>query len=142
MKRKISSDSSSQAEVKLNLKKADEKIQSAELLYSKRFYNDSASRAYYAVFHAIVACLRSKKINLEQHKHNYILNQFRAHFIDTSILPVELYGKIQNIKASREQADYSIKFSISENDARVILEDARQILQNIQEHLALKMLEE
>ena len=110
----------------------------AELLYEKQFYDDSASRSYYAILHAIVACLRWKGVNLEQHKHNYIINQFWTHFIDTGLFPVSIHGKVMNIKSSREQADYSNKIFISKEDTKLILEDARQNVDMIKEFLSLK----
>lgn len=125
-------------EVKLNLKKAEQKILSAKLLYDKQFYDDSASRSYYAILHAIVACLRLKNVDLGQHKHNYIINQFRTHFIDIKIFSISMHGKILNIKSSREQADYSNKFFLSKEDAKLILEDASQIVKNIREYVSLK----
>ena len=122
-------------EVSLNMEKASEKLQSAELLYNQHFYNDSGSRSYYAIFHAIVACLRLKNVDLKQHGHNYIINQFRGHFLDTDIFDRSLQGKILNIKSNREMADYSNIVSLSEEDAKMILEDANHIVELIKKFL-------
>ncbi len=135
MKERIRDNGSLALEVKLNLEKAQEKLNSAELLYKKQYFDDSASRAYYAILHAIVACLRLKKVDLERHKHAYILNQFRSHFVDSSIFPAEMYGKIQSIRSSREQADYSFKIKILEQDAKEILADAQTIVKSIREYI-------
>jgi hypothetical protein len=116
------------------LQKAAEKIKSTEILLNQGFYGDSISRAYYSVFHSIVAILRLKQIDLSRHKHVYILNQFRINWIDTKIFDLDFYTKILNIKNIREHADYSIRYEIKKSEAIEILKDSKYIYKKIKEY--------
>ncbi len=120
-------------EVRLYLQKADIKLNGAELLLSKRFNDDVASRAYYAVFYAIVAALRFKNVDIAVHKHAYLINQFKK--LQPSPLPTKLLNKIDTIKNNREIADYSIRCEFTLQDAENILRDAREIITKIREYL-------
>jgi uncharacterized protein (UPF0332 family) len=75
------------AETTVHVEKAKEKLDSAAMLLEKGFIDDAVSRAYYAVFHAIVGLLRLKRVVLGEHKHAYILTQFRTQFIDVKTFP-------------------------------------------------------
>jgi uncharacterized protein (UPF0332 family) len=122
-------------EILYYLQKAEKKLSSATLLLDQGFYEDAVSRAYYAAFHAIVALLRVENVDLSQHKHAFILNQFRIYFIDTQILSSDLYSKILNIKAIREHADYSINTEIEQLEAEQIINDTRTLVDKIKEYL-------
>ncbi len=120
-------------EVRLYLQKADTKLKGAELLLSKRFNDDAASRAYYAVFYAIVAALRFKNVDITIHKHAYLINQFKKQ--QPPLLPTKLLNKIDTIKNNREIADYSIRREFTHQDAENILQDASEIIAKIREYL-------
>jgi uncharacterized protein (UPF0332 family) len=122
-------------EILFYLQKAEKKIRSAKLLLDQGFYEDAVSRAYYAGFHAIVASLRFKKVDLSRHKHVFILNQFRIHFVDTKILSNDLYTKILNIRAIREHTDYAINSEIEQIEAEQIVRDTQNIVDKIKEYL-------
>ena len=116
-------------EARVHVSKAVEKLESAAMLLDKGFIDDAVSRAYYAVFHAVVATLRFKQIKLEEHKHVFILNKFRTEFIDPGTFPEDIFFKIQQIKQVREQADYSAMVVIGKEKAQQMLVDARQIVE-------------
>lgn len=105
------------------------------MLLDKNFVDDAVSRAYYAVFYAVVALLRKNNVNLEEHKHAYILNQFRLLFIDTNIFSTEIFFKIQQIKQVREQADYSAIIKIDKVKAKQLLADAKLIVDNVKDYI-------
>lgn len=44
-------------EAEAHLKKAEEKLEAAKRLFNEGFYDDTTSRAYYAMYHAAKACL-------------------------------------------------------------------------------------
>jgi len=122
-------------EISQYLQKATEKLRSATLLLEQGFYEDAISRAYYAAFHAIIALLSYKKIDLSQHKHTYLLNQFRSNFIDENIFSIDVYTKILNLKNIRENADYSISQEISQAKTKQLIIDAKTIVETIKEYL-------
>jgi hypothetical protein len=102
------------------------------MLLEKNFLDDAVSRAYYAVFHAMVALLKKNKVNLDIHKHTYILRQFRIHFIDTGIFRNETLKKVIQIKKAREQSDYSAAMGIDLEQATRLVEDAQSVISQIQ----------
>ncbi len=123
------------AETAVHVAKAKEKLESAAMLLEKGFIDDAVSRAYYAVFHAIVGLLRSKQVVLDEHKHAYILTQFRARFIDVKAFPAEIYFKIQQIKQVREQADYSAVVKVGKAKATRLLSDASETVELLVKYL-------
>lgn len=76
------------------LSKASHKLHSARVLYEKKIYDDSASRAYYAVFHAISTVLASKDLIFSSHSQT--IGVFNKEFVKTGIFPRE-YSKIIHV---------------------------------------------
>jgi uncharacterized protein len=122
-------------EVQKYLNKSRKELQSADLLLQNNFWDDTISRAYYAVFHAIVAVLRFKKIILSVHKHTVILNQFKANLIDTKEIDAGILLKIQKIKISRENADYNVNEAKTKEEAEKIIAEAKEICRIIEKFL-------
>jgi uncharacterized protein (UPF0332 family) len=120
-------------EVRLYLQKAVTKINGAELLFSQNLYDDVASRAYYGIFFAIVAALRFKNVNTTVHKHAFIINQFKN--LAPQLIPAKFFSKIDAIKNNREVADYSIRQTLTRQDAETILQDAKEIIAKIRKYL-------
>ena len=135
---KVSPKKTAPNEMNVHVDKAVEKLASASMLLEKNFIDDAVSRAYYAVFHAIVALLREKSVNLDQHKHAYILNQFRELFIDTEIFSRDMFFKIQQIKQVREQADYSANIKIDKAKAEQLLAETTTVVEMIKNYLQEK----
>jgi uncharacterized protein (UPF0332 family) len=54
--------------IKMMLKKGRKKLKSAVINFENECFDDSVSRAYYAVFHTISAVLMTKKITCSSHK--------------------------------------------------------------------------
>ena len=117
------------------LKKAKEKLKSANILYREEQYEDSATRIYYCIFHSIVALLKQLKVDLSKHSHNYILQQFRKEFIDSEVFPQLIFSKIMVIKNFREIADCTINEEISKEDVESILEDCDEIYSLLKSHV-------
>jgi uncharacterized protein (UPF0332 family) len=115
-----------------NLSKAFEELESASLLLDNNFIDDAVSCAYYSVFHAIVALLRRNNVNLDIHKHAYIIEQFQIRFVKTNILQKQILTKIQQIKKAREQSDYSAAAGTTPGKAARMLDDARSVVSQIQ----------
>lgn len=121
------------------LKKAKEKLKSANILYREEQYEDSATRIYYCIFHSIVALLKQLNVDLSKHSHNYILQQFRKEFIDSKLFPQLIFSKILTIKNYREIADYTINEEISKEDVKSILEDYNEIYTLLKSHVLKKI---
>nr|MDO8116090.1 HEPN domain-containing protein [Candidatus Sigynarchaeota archaeon] len=126
---------SKQSEAQVHLSKAGEKLESARVLLENGFSDDAASRAYYAVFHAVVAMLRARDVTLDIHKHAFVLTQFKLRFVDNNEFPLEMYFKIQQVKQVREQADYSAIVTIPKEKVMRLIADAKEIVGKIKDML-------
>ena len=121
------------------LKKAKEKLKSANILYREEQYEDSTTRIYYCIFHSIVALLKQLNVDLSKHSHNYILQQFRKEFIDSQVFPQMIFSKILTIKNYKEIADYTINEEISKEDVKSILKDCDEIYTLLKSHVLKKI---
>lgn len=62
-----------------HLRRAEEKLKSAKLLFANEMLTDSVSEAYYAMFHAAKALLALKKIYPKTH--GGMVSQFGLQFV-------------------------------------------------------------
>ena len=72
-------------------KMAVEKLEAAKLLKEKKFYKDSISRSYYAIFTAARALLAIEK--KDSAKHSGIISLFNRYFVKTELIDKN-YSKI------------------------------------------------
>ena len=84
--------------------KANEKLAAANRELSGGFYGEAASRAYYAVFHALSAVLATQGLSFSSHSQT--LGGFNKHFVKTEIFPIGTTRKLQRLFEDRQIADY------------------------------------
>ncbi len=107
----------------------------AEVIFAQKLYDDAVSRAYYAVFHASKALLISR--NLDARSHSGVATLLNQHFIRSQELDVR-FGKIFTYsKELREGGDYDTVYEASQEDAEVVLADARIFLSEVERLIAL-----
>ena len=112
--------------IEKHLEEAHTKLKAAEYLFNGKFYNDSISRAYYAMFHAAKAALALK--NIDTKTHSGVLSQFGLHFIKEGFID-ELYAKAYSIAMEdRSEADYGIFSEFTEDEAEIVIEDAKKFI--------------
>ncbi len=97
------------------------------------FYDDSTSRSYYAVYHAICAMLSTK--NLEFSSHSQTLGSFNKEFIKTGIFASHYSKWIRDLYNLRESGDYDIRSDVDETKARKALNMASEIINEIKKFL-------
>lgn len=119
--------------IKAMIKKSEEKLESADVLYKNAIYDDCASRAYYAVYHALAAILYSK--NLEFSSHSQTIGAFNKEFVHTGILPKYFTKKIKSLYDYRESGDYDINSNITRDIASDSIETAVEVLNAIKSYL-------
>lgn len=105
--------------------KANEKLGAARREMDAGFYGEVASRAYYAVFHAISAALFSRGITYSSHAQ--VVGEFNRNFVKTGEFSADTTRKLQRLFEDRQTADYDIVISFDEANARQAL-DRPQIL--------------
>ncbi len=115
------------------LKKARRSIKAAELLLSQGDYDFAISRAYYSMFYCAEAVLLTK--NMKFKRHSAVIAMFGKEFVKTGLLPEKLHRYLINAYSEREKGDYESLFMQSEEEARSILEKAREFISEIEKLL-------
>ena len=92
------------------LNKALESLYGAESEFVNERYNNTANRAYYAVFHAAIAALQQAEMGPAQDEwsHEFVPGQFDGVLINRrKLYPTELRGVLSRNAAVRLSADYT-----------------------------------
>jgi uncharacterized protein (UPF0332 family) len=108
------------------LAKAGEKLRVAELLLGVNAWDDAASRAYYAAFHAVSA-LHLERGNAFS-SHAQAIGRFNKDFVRSEIFPREFTAILTRLFEDRQSGDYDVAGAISEEEARRDVSDARTIV--------------
>jgi len=109
-----------------HMEKASRRLSVAERLLQDGEYEDSISRAYYAMYHAAKAALAT--IDVFPRTHEGLVSEFGKRFVLTGTFPKELGRALAEAKAARETYEYSVTAEIDEAEARTILEDATEFV--------------
>lgn len=120
--------------IKTIIEKSNNKLNSAINDLKEKFYDDCASRCYYAVFHIITALLLTK--GLTYSSHNQALGAFNKEFIHKKIFPVNFSKKIETLFKLRHSADYDVKKYIEKQQAEQSISEAKIIIENCKSHLS------
>jgi uncharacterized protein (UPF0332 family) len=112
---------------------ADEKIEVAQKLLDLGYFDDAASRAYYAMFYAAKAALLS--IDVETKSHAGVLNQFSQHFVKSGQLDKKYGRMLALVMQIRETSDYNPEISVSRENAAAIIADAQTFVVEIKTFL-------
>ena len=112
------------------LEKAISKLESAEYLFNGGYYDDAASRAYYAMYYVARALLALKDIYPKTH--SGLISKFGLEFVKDGYLEVIHGQAISQAKDIRENADYGVGIEISKEEAEDVIENARSFLDKVQ----------
>ena len=113
------------------MERAEEKLESANLLYENTMFADTISEAYYAMFHVAKSLLALK--NIYPKTHAGVVSQFGLQFVNEGLIE-ELYAKsLAKAQTKREKADYDIYYEPSKEEAESIIEDAEDLLVRVKD---------
>lgn len=113
--------------------KATEKLSAAERELSGGFYGEAASRAYYAVFHALSAVLATQGLSFSSHSQT--LGGFNKHFVKTEIFPIGTTRKLQRLFEDRQIADYDWIHTVDAETAEEDVNAASEIVKACGEYI-------
>lgn len=122
-----------ESSVKL-LKKAERAIQSAKRDLKAADTEASASRAYYAMFYIAEALLFEQGLAFK--KHSAVHAAFGKHFAKTGNFDAKYHDWLLKAFENRITSDYEIESSISTKDASVMIERAREFLDQARQYLS------
>ena len=118
-------------EVEILIRKAESKLNTAKILFEDEIYEDAISRAYYSMFYATKALLRTRNIVTKTHKG--LISKFGLEFVKNGKIGEEYASMISTVEERRERADYDAYYEPSRDEAEKIIEDAERFLERIQE---------
>ena len=115
------------------LGKAELKLGAARELYNKGFFEDSASRSYYAMFHAARAALA--RVGVTTKTHEGTVSEFGRVLVLGGVFPRDLGRALAEAKAARETYEYSATMEIASDEAEAILRDAERFVSQVKSRL-------
>jgi len=115
------------------LHKAAEKLRVAEMLAANGAWDDAASRAYYAAFHAISALHLSQGNTFSSHAQS--IGRFNKDFVRTGIFPIEFTAILTRLFEDRQSGDYDLSGLVSAEEANRNVKDARRMLEAIERYI-------
>ncbi len=115
------------------LKKAEEKLITAKIDFEHKRYEDSISRLYYCIYHAITAALLLKGLSFSSHKE--VIGAFNKEFVKTGIFPSEFSKYIKVLFDDRQKSDYDIAFDLYKNRAKEDLKISEILFDKIKEYV-------
>ncbi|MEK7279566.1 MAG: HEPN domain-containing protein [Nitrospirota bacterium] len=120
--------------IKKMLIKAHKKLTAAKIDLDNKQYDDSVSRAYYAVYHAISAVLLSRGLHFSSH--GQTIGAFNREFIKTKNFPSSFAGTIRKLFKERQTGDYDFESYIDADVAREDLNYGEKIVNACEKYLA------
>jgi uncharacterized protein (UPF0332 family) len=118
----------------MQISKAQESLNAAELCYEHKLYDSTASRAYYAMFQAAVVALESAGVlpDAEMWSHKGLQSKFALELVHRrKTYPRELTAMLSDGLNIRNTADYS-DGSVSERMAGKSLRWAHEFVGQVQ----------
>jgi len=112
------------------LKKSKHAIKVAEDLLIKGYPSDSASKAYYAIFYAAQALLKSAKIDVI--KHSAVEAAIGYHFVKNGKIEQKYHRILLDARKLREIADYDIQEEVVRPQAAIKVQEAKDFLKLVQ----------
>lgn len=96
-------------------------------------YDSCVSRSYYAMFFMAEVVLLTKGKSASSHKG--VISLFGEHFVKTGIFKRNLGKALNDAHDKRLVGDYGIGFTVTEEEAKVLLEIAQNFVRELKNHL-------
>ena len=113
---------------------ARQALESARSSLEHGFYGTVINRAYYAIFYAVSALLRTEGIS--RSKHSGVIAAFRQHFVKSGLVEPEysdLYGDVMDARISTDY--HMMTFEADEVTAIGRVADARRFVDRVADYL-------
>ncbi len=117
--------------IKIYLKQARERLESAQALADIKNYRDAMSRAYYAFFDAATAALITKDLSAKTHRGVNIL--FENNFIKTGEFPVKVGRWLTRAQQAREEADYELAKEVKKEEVAEAIKVGKEFVKTVEE---------
>ncbi len=109
------------------LHKASRAIEAANTLLDNGLNEFSTGRAYYAMFYTAEALVNEKGLRFR--KHGGVHSAFGEHYIKASLFDAKFHRWLLDAFDRRIESDYGIDVLVIDQDARELIEQAKEFLQ-------------
>lgn len=111
------------------LKNSRGRLEAAELLFKNNKVVDSINRAYYAMFHTARAILFL--YGEEPKTHEGTIREFSRIIIEKKLIDKKFGRKLRQVFEARESSDYRIGVIFEKEDAKEVIDKAREFIKVI-----------
>ncbi len=108
-------------------------LETVKLLIRHKKFRDAVSKAYYSMFYAACALLRTEK--LDTSKHSGVIALLNQHFFKTKKVNPMFYEKYVKAFEDRLSADYNALTEIAQEEALQKIEDASSFNLEVERYL-------
>ena len=115
------------------VEKSEKFLKTAEQALNIGDYDSCVSRCYYAMFFMAEAALLTKNLSASSHKG--VISLFGELFIKTGIFDRGLGKALNDAYDKRLIGDYGVGFILTEEEARDMLETAKNFVQRLKSYL-------
>ncbi|MEM8526300.1 MAG: HEPN domain-containing protein [Bacteroidota bacterium] len=123
-------------EIETMLERAEEALAASQHLHNQEFWEDTASRSYYSIYHCLQALLFDLDIRPKSHQGCH--RMFHKHYILTSVFE-EKYGSMIIVSfETRQRSDYDYSSDLTKADAEKCLTFAKEFLDRTKLHFSQK----
>lgn len=122
--------------VQLRMRQAGETLHEAQILLAEHAGRGAVSRAYYAMFYAVLALLATK--GLGSSKHTGAISLFDREFVKPGDLPKELSRSLHMAFEHRQQADYGELPHPDDPAAARMIDEAQTFIQEVEVYIKSK----
>lgn len=119
--------------VSIRLARAHRALEVSKSLFESKYFTDSLSKSYYAIFYAATAALQS--IGIEPKRHATTIQKFHEQFILTNKIDRYHHSTLANAFRTRNLADYELTWETSEEEAEEQLKRASEFIGAIEKIL-------
>ena len=123
--------------IEYRLEQAKEALKDAEILLSKGSPRGVINRAYYAMFYSLLALVT--ELGKGSSKHSGIIAIFDRYFVKEGKFPKEMSKSIHKAFKLRQISDYRELIEITQEDAKEILNKAKEFVFNIRKYFDKKL---
>lgn len=118
------------------LKVAREDLDAAKINLKEGYLRTANNRAYYAIFHAISACLALEFKAYKQH--SQVIGNFNKDFVHTGVFPKEISRRISRAQEVRHASDYDDFYVVSIEDVKEQIVTAEDVFEMVKKYLMEK----
>jgi uncharacterized protein (UPF0332 family) len=115
------------------LKRAEEALISADLLFENKLLKDAISRLYYFALYNVRALLLTKGI--EPRSHEGALRLLSLHFVKEGILKSQIAHIFSRLMKYREEADYNPSYIFTNDDFIAFRDETKELAGAIRDYL-------